>query len=99
MPISIVFPGQGSQSLGMMGELAAHYPSVEKLFIEASDILGVDLWTMTQQGPIETLSQTENTQPALLTAGVAAWQVWRQAGGLQPAIMAGHSLGEYTALV
>lgn len=99
MPFSIVFPGQGSQTVGMMSDLAEHHPLVKELFIEASEVLGVDLWTMTQQGPIEKLSQTENTQPALLTAGVAAWRVWQSLGGGAPAIMAGHSLGEYTALV
>lgn len=99
MSFSIIFPGQGSQSIGMMGELAARHKSVKDLFVEASDTLGVDLWSMTQQGPIELLSQTENTQPALLTAGVAAWNVWCELGGQRPNIMAGHSLGEYTALV
>jgi len=99
MSFSIIFPGQGSQAIGMMGELAARHSSVKDLFVEASDTLGVDLWAMTQQGPIELLSQTENTQPALLTAGVAAWNVWCELGGESPAIMAGHSLGEYTALV
>jgi [acyl-carrier-protein] S-malonyltransferase len=83
----------------MMGELAAQHPIVKELYVEASDILSVDMWQMTQQGPIEALSQTENTQPALLVAGVAAWRVWQQRGGATPAIMAGHSLGEYTALV
>ena len=99
MPFSIIFPGQGSQAIGMMGELAKHHPVVKDLFLEASDILGVDMWALTQEGPIEKLSQTENTQPALLVAGVAAWQVWQKLGGDTPAIMAGHSLGEYTALV
>lgn len=99
MTVSIVFPGQGSQAIGMMSELAARHPLVKDLFVEASDVLNVDLWTMTQEGPIEALGQTENTQPALLTAGVAAWRVWQELGGQQPAMMAGHSLGEYTALV
>ena len=99
MSFSIVFPGKGSQSIGMMGELAAKHSLVKDLFVEASDILGVDMWAMTQEGPIEALSQTENTQPALLIAGVAAWRVWQKLGGLNPSIMAGHSLGEYTALV
>lgn len=99
MSFSIIFPGQGSQTIGMMGELAAQHSIVKDLFVEASDILGVDMWALTQEGPIEQLSQTENTQPALLTAGVAAWRVWQKLGGDQPAIMAGHSLGEYTALV
>jgi len=99
MSFSIIFPGQGSQSIGMMSELAAHHSLVKDLFVEASDILGVDMWAMTQEGPIESLSQTENTQPALLTAGLAAWRVWQELGGDKPSIMAGHSLGEYTALV
>ncbi len=99
MSFSIVFPGQGSQAIGMMSELAAEHSLVKDLYVEASDVLGVDLWAMSQNGPIEELSQTENTQPALLTAGVAAWKVWQSLGGDMPSIMAGHSLGEYTALV
>lgn len=99
MSKSFVFPGQGSQALGMMSALADQHDQVKTLFIEASDVLGVDLWSMTQDGPLDDLSQTENTQPALLTAGVAAWRVWQAQGGDSPAIMAGHSLGEYTALV
>ena len=99
MSFSIIFPGQGSQAIGMMSKLAEQHSVVKDLFIEASDVLGVDLWTMTQEGPLESLSQTENTQPALLTAGVAAWKVWQSLGGKNPDIMAGHSLGEYTALV
>ena len=99
MSFSIIFPGQGSQSIGMVGELAAKHALVQDVFVEASDTLGVDMWAMTQEGPIELLSQTENTQPALLTAGVAVWRVWQELGGDAPAIMAGHSLGEYTALV
>ena len=82
-----------------MSDLAEHHSLVKELFVEASDILGVDLWDMSQNGPIENLSQTENTQPALLTAGVAAWRVWQSLDGKAPAMMAGHSLGEYTALV
>lgn len=99
MSLSIIFPGQGSQAIGMMSKLAEQHSLVKELFVEASDILGVDLWTMTQEGPLEALSQTENTQPALLTAGVAAWRVWQSLGGQNPSVMAGHSLGEYTALV
>lgn len=99
MGLSIIFPGQGSQAIGMMSELAERHSLVKDLFVEASDVLGTDLWAMTQLGPIEDLSQTENTQPALLTAGVAAWRVWQSLGGATPNIMAGHSLGEYTALV
>ncbi len=99
MSFSIIFPGQGSQAIGMMGQLAQEHGLVKDLFVEASDALAVDLWAMTQEGPLEALSQTENTQPALLTAGVAAWRVWQELGGQTPSIMAGHSLGEYTALV
>lgn len=99
MSFSIVFPGQGSQAVGMMAELAEQYSLVKDLFVEASDVLDVDLWHMTQEGPNESLQQTENTQPALLTAGVAAWRVWQELGGSTPSMMAGHSLGEYTALV
>ena len=99
MSLSIVFPGQGSQAVGMMSDLAERHSLVKDLFIEASDVLGTDLWALTQEGPIEQLSQTENTQPALLTAGVASWRVWQSLGGTTPAMMAGHSLGEYTALV
>jgi len=99
MSFSFIFPGQGSQAIGMMSTLAEQHGLVQELFVEASDVLGVDLWSMTQNGPLENLSQTENTQPALLTAGVAAWRVWEAQGGTKPTIMAGHSLGEYTALV
>jgi [acyl-carrier-protein] S-malonyltransferase len=99
MSFSFIFPGQGSQAIGMMSELSEQHSLVKDLFIEASDVLGVDLWTLSQDGPIESLSQTENTQPALLTAGVAAWRVWESLGGAKPSMMAGHSLGEYTALV
>lgn len=99
MSISMVFPGQGSQAIGMSSELAAEFDLVKELYSEASDVLGVDMWSMTQEGPIESLSQTENTQPALLIAGIAAWRVWQELGGAQPTMMAGHSLGEYTALV
>ena len=99
MSFSIIFPGQGSQAIGMMSKLAEQHSLVKDLFVEASDVLGVDLWAMSQEGPLDALSQTENTQPALLTAGVAAWRVWQSLGGKSPEIMAGHSLGEYTALV
>ena len=84
MSFSIIFPGQGSQAIGMMGQLAQEHSLVKDLFVEASDVLGVDLWAMSQEGPIEALSQTENTQPALLTAGVAAWKVWQELGGQTP---------------
>ena len=98
MSIAFVFPGQGSQAVGMMSSLCESFPQAKQRFVEASDVLGVDLWKMTQEGPIEQLSQTENTQPALLTAGVAAWEAWVARGGSLPSLMAGHSLGEYTAL-
>ncbi len=98
MSIAFVFPGQGSQAVGMMSSLCESFPQAKQRFVEASDVLGADLWKMTQEGPIEQLSQTENTQPALLTAGVAAWEAWVARGGSQPSLMAGHSLGEYTAL-
>ena len=99
MTFAAVFPGQGSQSIGMLGELAAAHPAVQQTFAEAGDALGYDLWALTQQGPEERLNATQQTQPALLAAGVAAWRVWKSAGGRDPAAMAGHSLGEYTALV
>jgi [acyl-carrier-protein] S-malonyltransferase len=99
MKFAMVFPGQGSQSVGMLRELAAAYPVVLETFATASRVLGYDLWALVQQGPEEQLNQTERTQPAMLAAGVAVWRAWRQAGGAEPAMMAGHSLGEYTALV
>jgi [acyl-carrier-protein] S-malonyltransferase len=97
--LAFVFPGQGSQSLGMLADLAVAHPVVLDTFAEASDGCGVDLWTLAQQGPEEQLNQTEFTQPALLAAGVAVWRAWLAAGGAEPAQMAGHSLGEYAALV
>lgn len=99
MSLAFIFPGQGSQAQGMLSDLAATYAEVADVFAEASTTLGYDLWKITQQGPIEKLNQTEITQPAMLAAGVAAWRVWQGQGGLMPEIMAGHSLGEYTALV
>ncbi|KLU16539.1 MULTISPECIES: ACP S-malonyltransferase [Xenorhabdus] len=96
---AMVFPGQGSQSLGMLADLAAEFPLVEQTFAEASAVLGYDLWTLVQQGPIEELNKTWKTQPALLAASVAIWRVWQEKGGKAPSIMAGHSLGEYSALV
>ncbi|MDX1803847.1 MAG: ACP S-malonyltransferase [Alcanivorax sp.] len=95
--IAFVFPGQGSQSLGMLADFAERTP-VRQAFQEASGALDLDLWELAQQGPQEALNQTENTQPLLLTAGVALWKLWEQAGGPRPALLAGHSLGEYTAL-
>lgn len=97
--LAVVFPGQGSQAVGMLAQLKEHFAVVADTFGEASEALGFDLWSMTQTGPEETLNQTQNTQPALLAAGVAVWRVWEQQNGLSPLIMAGHSLGEYTALV
>jgi [acyl-carrier-protein] S-malonyltransferase len=96
---SMVFPGQGSQSIGMSSDLAASYPVVKQTYEAASDALGYDLWSLVQEGPGEQLNKTENTQPAMLTAGVAVWRVWQQQQGPSPAWLAGHSLGEYTALV
>jgi [acyl-carrier-protein] S-malonyltransferase len=96
--LAFVFPGQGAQAVGMMGGFAAH-PVVRETFAEASDALGEDLWALVESGPQEALSLTTNTQPVMLTAGVAVWRAWRAAGGARPAVLAGHSLGEYTALV
>jgi [acyl-carrier-protein] S-malonyltransferase len=97
--LSFVFPGQGSQSVGMLATLAAAYPLVGETYAEASAALGFDLWQLTQAGPAEQLNLTHNTQPAMLTAGVAVWRVWQQQGGPAPQVLAGHSLGEYSALV
>jgi [acyl-carrier-protein] S-malonyltransferase len=99
MSFAFVFPGQGSQSVGMMQALAEAEPLVRETFDEASGVLGYDLWQLCQQGPEELLGSTDRTQPAMLTAGVATWRVWRKHGGGLPSSMAGHSLGEYTALV
>lgn len=97
--IAMCFPGQGSQSVGMLGGLAADHAEVRQTFEEASDALSVDLWSMSQEGPVDALNQTENTQPAMLAAGIAVWRIWQAQGGAAPVMMAGHSLGEYTALV
>jgi len=97
--LAFVFPGQGSQSVGMMSALAAQFPLIEESFREAADSLDYDLWELVENGPEDRLNSTENTQPALLIAGVATWRVWLEQGGLTPALMAGHSLGEYSALV
>jgi [acyl-carrier-protein] S-malonyltransferase len=97
--LAFVFPGQGSQSIGMLAELAELHPVVRDAFMEASDGAGVDLWALSQGGPEEILNRTEYTQPALLAAGVAVWRLWQQQGGAQPSVLAGHSLGEYSALV
>jgi len=99
MTMAFVFPGQGSQSVGMLGALAEAYPAVGETFAEASAVLGYDLWQVVAEGPADQLNQTHITQPAMLSAGTAVWRVWQAAGGERPAMMAGHSLGEYTALV
>jgi len=99
MSIGMVFPGQGSQSVGMLADLAQAYPVVKATFAQASQVLGYDLWALCQEGPEDQLNQTQRTQPALLAAGVAVWRVWQERGGAQPIAMAGHSLGEYSALV
>ncbi|MCW8110019.1 ACP S-malonyltransferase [Yersinia intermedia] len=96
---AMVFPGQGSQSLGMLADLAAQFPIVEATFSEASSVLGYSLWQLVQLGPVEELNKTWQTQPALLAASVAIWRVWQHQGGKLPTMMAGHSLGEYSALV
>lgn len=96
--IAAVFPGQGAQSVGMLGELAQAHPSIIERFSEASEVLGFDLWAMVQEGPGEVLGQTENTQPALLVASVCLWDLWHEAGS-KVSCMSGHSLGEYSALV
>jgi len=96
---AIVFPGQGSQAIGMLAELAEQYDVINQTFAEASDALGYDLWALVQNGPVEDLNQTFRTQPALLAASVAIWRVWQKLGLEQPAVLAGHSLGEYSALV
>lgn len=96
---AFVFPGQGSQSLGMLADIAAAHPSIIDTFAEASAGAGVDLWALAQQGPEAQLGQTEFTQPALLAASIALWRLWQAQGGAQPAVLSGHSLGEYSALV
>jgi [acyl-carrier-protein] S-malonyltransferase len=97
--LAFVFPGQGSQSLGMLAELAELNPQIRETFAEASEGAGVDLWALSQGGPDEQLNRTEFTQPALLAASIAVWRLWNAQGGAKPAVLAGHSLGEYTALV
>jgi [acyl-carrier-protein] S-malonyltransferase len=99
MSFAFVFPGQGSQSIGMLRELAQAQAVVRETFAEASDVLGYDLWSIVTNGPEDRLNATEVTQPAMLTGGVAVWRAWRANGGMPPAQMAGHSLGEYSALV
>ena len=99
MSLAFVFPGQGSQSIGMLDQLATEYPLVQETFIEASDALGYDMWDLVTSGPDVALNQTERTQPAMLAAGMAVWRVWQSLTNIQPGYLAGHSLGEYTALV
>jgi [acyl-carrier-protein] S-malonyltransferase len=99
MAVAFVFPGQGSQSVGMLKALAEAEPVVAATFDEASKVLGYDLWQLVQSGPENDLNATERTQPAMLAAGVAVWRVWRKRGGPAPTVMSGHSLGEFTALV
>ena len=99
MSLAFVFPGQASQSIGMLGALAKTSPIIEATFAEASAVLGYDLWQRCQVGPAGLLNSTECTQPAMLTAGIATYRLWRERGGAVPAMMAGHSLGEFSALV
>lgn len=97
--LGAIFPGQGSQQVGMLAELAAAHPVVASTFSQASEVLGYDLWKLVQEGPAEQLALTHITQPAILTSSVAVWRVWQEQGGAQPVLLAGHSLGEYSALV
>lgn len=97
--LAFVFPGQGAQKVGMLAEIAAAFPIVGETFAEASAALNYDVWSLVQTGPQEELNLTEKTQPLLLTSSVALWRVWNELGGVQPALMAGHSLGEFSALV
>src|SRR5438105_15880597 len=99
MSFGFVFPGQGSQSLGMLAALAAAERRVRATFDEASTALGYDLWRLVQEGPESDLNATERTQPAMLAAGVATWRLWRHRGGAVPAGGSRHSLGEFTGLV
>jgi [acyl-carrier-protein] S-malonyltransferase len=99
MSLAFVFPGQGSQSVGMLSELATHFPHVQTTFSEASEVLGYDLWRLVSDGPVESLNQTDRTQPAMLAAGIAVWRSWQSVTDITPSFLAGHSLGEYTALV
>ncbi len=96
---SVVFPGQGSQAVGMLADLASQFEVVEQTFAQASEVLGYDLWALVQNGPVDDLNQTFRTQPALLAASVAIWRVWQHQERPLPAVVAGHSLGEYSALV
>ena len=97
--LAFVFPGQGSQAVGMLGKLAGESPVIRQTFDEASRVLGYDLWQLCQQGPAEELNATEKTQPAMLVAGIATWRLWQERQGAVPTLVTGHSLGEFTALV
>src|SRR5690554_6316879 len=97
--LAFVFPGQGSQAVGILADIGAAESVVVDTFAEASEALGYDLWALTQQGPAEVLNQTDKTQPAILTASVALWRLWSAHSAARPAYVAGHSLGEYSALV
>ena len=97
--LAFVFPGQGSQKIGMLADLSSQYSRVAETFSEASSVLGYDLWNLVQNGSQDDINLTERTQPLLLTTSVAVWRVWQYKGGAQPALMAGHSLGEWSALV
>lgn len=97
--LAFVFPGQGSQKVGMLADIAAQHPVIQETFGEASEALGYDMWSLIQQGEQEQLNLTEKTQPILLTSSVALWRLWLAQGGVKPAVMAGHSLGEFSALV
>jgi [acyl-carrier-protein] S-malonyltransferase len=99
MSVAFVFPGQGSQSVGMLADLAVAFPLVAETFAEASEVLGYDLWQLVQEGPVEELNKTHITQPAMLSAGIAVWRIMEQQGRVSPVVVAGHSLGEYSALV
>ena len=96
--MAMVFPGQGSQSVGMLSGLRARYSQAAQCFEQGSQALGFDLWRLIAEGPAERLNATEYTQPAMLAAGIATWRAWREQGGVAPAVVAGHSLGEFTAL-
>ncbi|NOQ94083.1 MAG: ACP S-malonyltransferase [Methylophaga sp.] len=99
MSLAFVFPGQGSQSLTMLSDLAVQFPEVQETFSQASDALGYDLWDLVSNGPVEELNQTDKTQPAMLAAGIAVWRCWQKTTDIKPDFFAGHSLGEYSALV
>lgn len=99
MQLAFVFPGQGSQTVGMLADLAVRFPSILESFAEASEGASADLWQISQNNPDDQLNKTEFTQPALLAANIALWRLWQAQGGAQPAILCGHSLGEYAALV